>query len=753
MGYSSLVSHVDISPNKTVGRTYNGKKWAIDMVSIHCMAAQLSVEVCGEVFHNRQASSNYGIGPDGRIAVYVDENDRSWCTSSAANDVRAITIEVASDKEHPYAVKEAAYNSLIKLLVDVCKRHKIPKLLWKGDKSFWGQINMQNMSVHRWFSNKACPGDWLYSRHSEIASKVNQLLGNPDILQTITIDSDTVGSSDATGSSDDLEINVGQTEGNSNLVTYVNRLSCGKHNVRESRITRITVHISRKIGDIHDLSEMLNSSDKAYNYGIDNDGVIGLFVDETEWTVSSNSKANDKLAVNIICMNEKLAPNYEISNDCMKSLRKLCEDICRRNFIFKLEYTGHSDVDTLTMHKDFNPLSECPGPYLEKKLISLAKKVTEKIGAEIKPNQVIMKARLATSETEALKAQSTISIKSIKPYVIAPSPSILNVDYASLKDLGVVGAMLDAGARYDKNHSLIRYRSEKIYRQTAEVQGAGLFHSYIYTTRARTTKEVREEAYWFYYVVSKYPPKLGVWLRCEFDVSNDKAEKLVQDWYYFFVDWGLKSKCGLRCTKKQAEKIGWPKQCEYMPLWLEGELPENVCPDDEILTPSFFKMNDLTNQGYNINTATIESLPDIVDYNNYTVSTPELTDDGGVSIPSNWNGIKLTRTLGTIQGPSGKETYYDLDMYGVVQIMKRDLKLNANYWEREDGCKMYGSYIMVAADLSLRPRGTIIATSLGMAMVCDTGTFALSNNTQLDIATNWTKGAHYWEKKEGRTIQ
>lgn len=555
------------------------------------------------------------------------------------------------------------------------------------------------------------------------------------------------------GSSDDLEINIGQTQGNSNLVTYVNRLSGGKHKVRENRIARITIHIARRIGDIHDLSEMLNSSDKSYNYGIDNDGVIGLFVDETEWTSSSNNKANDKTSVNIICMNTKLAPNYEISNDCMKSLRKLCEDICRRNFIFKLEYTGHPDLDTLTLHKDFNPLSECPGPYLEKQIPSLTKKVTDKIGAEIKPNQVIVKARLATSETEALKAQSTIAIKSIKPYVIAPSPSATNVDYAALKELGVVGAMLDAGARYDKNHNIIRYRNENIYVQTLEAQNAGLFHSYIYTTRARTAKEVREEAYWFYFVLSKYPPKLGIWLRCDFDVKSELAQKLVEEWYYFFVDWGLKSKCGLRATKKQAEKIGWPKQCEYLPLWLEGELPENVCPDEEILTPSFFKMDDLTNKGFNISTTSIESLPGIIDYDNYPVSSPELSEDGGVSIPSNWNGTKLTKSLGTVQGPSGKETYYDLDMYGVVQIMKRDLKLDANYWEREDGCKMYGSYIMVAADLSTRPRGSTIATSLGMAMVCDTGLFAHSNPTQLDIATNWTKGPHYWEKKEGRTIQ
>lgn len=175
MSNSSLVSYIKISPNKTSPRNH-----AIDTITIHCVVGQCSVETLGDIFAqtSRQASSNYGIGPDGRIGMYVEEKDRSWCSSSGSNDHRAITIEVASDTTEPYAVTDAAYEALIKLCADICKRNGIKKLLWKADKSLIGQVDKQNMTVHRWFANKSCPGEYLYSRHSDIANRVNAILGS-----------------------------------------------------------------------------------------------------------------------------------------------------------------------------------------------------------------------------------------------------------------------------------------------------------------------------------------------------------------------------------------------------------------------------------------------------------------------------------------------------------------------------------------------------------------------------------------------
>ena len=178
MSNSKLISYTKISPNRTSPRNHK-----IDTVTIHCVVGQCSVETLGNIFAptSRQASCNYGIGADGRIGMYCEEKDRSWCSSNAANDNRAITIEVASDTKHPYAVNAKAYAALIDLLVDICKRNGIPRLVWSTSKA--DRVNHKNgcnMTVHRDYANKSCPGEYLYSRHAQIASEVNKRLGSTD---------------------------------------------------------------------------------------------------------------------------------------------------------------------------------------------------------------------------------------------------------------------------------------------------------------------------------------------------------------------------------------------------------------------------------------------------------------------------------------------------------------------------------------------------------------------------------------------
>lgn len=173
MSNSSLVSYTKISPNKTSPRTHK-----IDTITIHCVVGQLSVETLGSIFSkkSKKASCNYGIGADGRIGMYVEEKDRSWCSSNAANDHRAITIECASDTKHPYKINNKVYKALIELCVDICKRNDIDELKWKADKKLTGKIEQQNMTVHRWFANKSCPGDYIYNRLGQIAKEVNRKL-------------------------------------------------------------------------------------------------------------------------------------------------------------------------------------------------------------------------------------------------------------------------------------------------------------------------------------------------------------------------------------------------------------------------------------------------------------------------------------------------------------------------------------------------------------------------------------------------
>lgn len=187
MSNSKLVTYKQLSPNH-----YNGRNHPIDTITIHCMAGQLTVQQCGNIFasSSREASSNYGVDYNGKIGMYVEEKNASWCSSNYANDNRAITIEVASDSYDPYKVTSTAYKSLINLVYDICKRNKIKKLKWSKTKS--DRVNHKNgcnMTVHRDYANKSCPGDYLYGKMSDIAKQVNAKLAadeKPQPGQTLT---------------------------------------------------------------------------------------------------------------------------------------------------------------------------------------------------------------------------------------------------------------------------------------------------------------------------------------------------------------------------------------------------------------------------------------------------------------------------------------------------------------------------------------------------------------------------------------
>lgn len=180
MGYtnSPLAVYTKLSPNHSGQRTHS-----IDRITPHCVVGQLSAEsICGcFTSPDRQASCNYGIGPDGRVAMCVEERNRSWCSSSRENDQRAITIECASDNKEPYAMTDAVYASLIKLCVDICKRYGKTKLMWLADKdktlAYAPKADEMVLTVHRWFANKSCPGNWLYQRMGDLAAKVTAELG------------------------------------------------------------------------------------------------------------------------------------------------------------------------------------------------------------------------------------------------------------------------------------------------------------------------------------------------------------------------------------------------------------------------------------------------------------------------------------------------------------------------------------------------------------------------------------------------
>ena len=182
---SPLVKYTKLVSNHSGQRTHT-----IDRITPHCVVGQVTAERLGDIFSgSRQVSSNYGIALDGTVGLYVEEKNRSWCSSSNANDQRAITIECASDPKPPYAFKQVVYDTLVKLCIDICKRNGKKKLIWFGDKDKTLNYNPKSdemiLTVHRWFANKSCPGDWLMARMDDLAKKVTDAL-NPVVVTKTT---------------------------------------------------------------------------------------------------------------------------------------------------------------------------------------------------------------------------------------------------------------------------------------------------------------------------------------------------------------------------------------------------------------------------------------------------------------------------------------------------------------------------------------------------------------------------------------
>ena len=229
MSNSNLVNVTIKSPNHSGQRTHS-----IDRITPHCVVGQLSAEGIGSCFpKGRNASCNYGIGKDGRVVLVVDECNRSWCSSSNANDQRAITIECASDKIAPYAFNSTVYNKLIDLCVDICKRNGKKKLLWIPDKNkalaYNPATNEMLLTVHRWFADKSCPGDWLMARMGDLATKVTQRLNKSTNVSRETLYKVQLGAFSKKTNADKM-LNDIKSKGFNGFITKVNNLykvQCG----------------------------------------------------------------------------------------------------------------------------------------------------------------------------------------------------------------------------------------------------------------------------------------------------------------------------------------------------------------------------------------------------------------------------------------------------------------------------------------------------------------------------------------------
>lgn len=405
---------------------------------------------------------------------------------------------------------------------------------------------------------------------------------------------------------------------NSKLVNYIDTTT-GNYNTRKYPITRITIHHAAAIGNCSFLSSVLNSGKEcSWNYGIGNDGGIGLFVEESKRAWTSSNADNDHRAVTIEVCNSTLAPNWEVSSAAWNSLINLCEDICRRNNIAQLTYTGNLATSNLTLHCWFTN-TDCPGPYLKNHMQSIARAVNARLKS-------VPTLQYVTNPVNVTKDSSSSSSSSASSIVItAYDAAQLNYDnakikrinsavdqlledvqrsgylatadrtcypfYASLlKNQGVVGVMLEAGYLYNSSHiKSSKFANPALADQIQSCKQAGLYHALYMPARARTAEEAKEECDQLYYVVSKYPPTLGIWLEINFYKSTTINNRILDVYYTYFEKWGLKSKCGIYCSKSQLSMISWDLYYDKFYLWL-NEHTSDSSKLAELADPSWFKV-------------------------------------------------------------------------------------------------------------------------------------------------------------------
>lgn len=343
---------------------------------------------------------------------------------------------------------------------------------------------------------------------------------------------------------------------NSSLASYIGRVSsCNKRN--GTVVDKIMVHSMKSSGNCDTMFELMNSSSSSYNYGIANDGTIGLFVDEQYAANGTGRPEVDRRCIHITVANKSGGPDYSISPESRYSLIKLLADICRRNFIKEFQYTGDFQSGQLVFHSMVGDAS-CPGRYISSQGFSIASEVS----------RLIDKVSVATSETEAQLSQETIVVDAINAFVATVHPDKLNVDYRSLKLSGVVGVLLYGGSLFNKEHNRMKYVGRNL---KAQVDGCKQYMPFAlyFICRARDVKEAKQECEELFYVVSKYPPKLGVWIYLDLPSKNvQNNDEILETYYKYLYKWGLHDKCGIQCNKSQLHSITWPAFSSRMSLWI-----------------------------------------------------------------------------------------------------------------------------------------------------------------------------------------
>lgn len=576
MSFSGLVNSV-IPARYSSSR--NGTK--VDSVAIHTMADHWTAVQCGNYFANpeRGCSSNYGIGYDGGIVGYVDEDRKSWCTSSSGVDRRAITIEVACQRRYtpPYECSDKAYESLLRLLTDICQRHNM-YLRWANDKAYaqaaakGGPVTKQNMFWHRWFKSKECPGQWLQERHGQIADEVNRRLRAGGAK--IPIYSSTGGTATSIAGKSTV-IFVGDSR------TVGMKAAVGANN-----------HIwSAKVGEGY--SWMVSVGIPAIENKVSSDTAVCILMGINDYQGISASKYASYInqcasrwsakgaSTYFVSVNPVGSPSngryHSITNDQLVTYNEQLKNSLSSNVGFIDTYSQIIDKFRTTDGLHFDT--------------STYKNIYDIVIGAAQAGQDGM--YVGSGAMVGMPVQ--IDYTKINPYVITlDRNSSSNLDYKKLKEKGVIGAIIEGGYLYYPNSTIqvARFKSPRLDVQKKSIEDQNIDWGIFFTTRAKTVAQAQSEMYEMTLILRHYTGKLGVWLKLELPSGQVAINnQIIQYFQRELIRLGFMSKIGFYTDKKSLENITWDNFKNLWLLWVVDHV-EDVSSLQKLLVPHFFDMND-----------------------------------------------------------------------------------------------------------------------------------------------------------------
>lgn len=380
---------------------------------------------------------------------------------------------------------------------------------------------------------------------------------------------------------------------NSSLVSKV-QLRSDHYNERPGKISKITIHHAAGCMDMESLLNYLSTTDRevSANYVLSG-GKLGLSVEEKYRPWTSSSPSNDNVAVTIEVANSSIGGDWPISDADLKMLIIWCADVCKRNNIPKLYFDG-TENGTLTFHYMFADTG-CPGPYIKAKANYICDETNKLLNSS--DFETIIKEHGGNLDLTAFDYAESGSLVSVEPdykdidcFIITLDRNSGKVDYDKLKEIGVIGAMIEEGGLYDVTHREKEiYVSPKLDSQVREAVKHEITYGLYADVRARTIEEANKELSMLRIYASKYTPPLGIWLTLNLSKSKAVNDKIIARYKEVLENAGFYGKMGFYVTRNQLEKVTWSKWKDSFLLLLIDHV-SNISEIEKILTPEFFML-------------------------------------------------------------------------------------------------------------------------------------------------------------------